>query len=252
MTHRKRHQRFKLKSLYVWHRYVGLIAALFVILLSITGIALNHTGALKLDNRFVQSALLLDWYGIEAPTTATHYASGASSITLLDTHLFINGRQLDGENTSLTGSLLLNDMLIVGQHDGLLLLTTDGLLIERLGRNEGVPQDIERLGTTPEGRFIVAASTGLYSTDANYMKWVVWSGDPQTITWSMPSRLADEELAALQTRFRVRILPWERVMLDLHSGRIFGEWGPWLMDTVTLLMLFLAGSGVFIWWKRQR
>lgn len=252
MTHRKRHQRFKLKSLYVWHRYIGLTAALLVILLSVTGIALNHTEQFRLDHRFVQSTLLLDWYGIEAPTSATHYAAGVSSITLLDTHLFINDRQMDGENTSLTGSLLLNNMLIVGQHDGLLLLTTDGQLIERLGRNEGVPQDIEQLGTTPEGHFIVATSAGLYNTDTDYMTWTVWSGDPLTITWSMPSRLADKELVALQTRFRGQILPWERVMLDLHSGRIFGDWGPWLMDIAALLMLFLAGSGVFIWWKRQR
>lgn len=252
MTHRKRHQRFKLKSLYVWHRYIGLAVALFVILLSVTGIVLNHTGALKLDHRFVQSTLLLDWYGIEAPATAIRYRVGEKSIALLDTQLSIDTKQLDGEITSLTGSLMQNDMLIVGEQDGLLLLTPEGQLIERLGRNEGVPQNIERLGITSEGQLVVVTATGLYSVDANYMKWIDWSGDREAIAWSLPSQLEDAELAALQTRFRGQILPWERVILDLHSGRFFGEWGPWLMDAAALLMLFLAGSGVFIWWKRQR
>jgi hypothetical protein len=252
MTHRKRHQRFKLKSLYVWHRYIGLAAALFVILLSITGIALNHTGALKLDHRFVQSTLLLDWYGIEAPTTATHYRVGEKSIALLGTQLFIDAKQLDGEITSLTGALLQNDLLIVGEQDGLLLLTLDGQLIERLGRNEGLPHNIERLGTTSENQLIVATSTGLYSTDANYLKWTAGAGHTENIAWSLPSQLAETEMNALQTRFRGQILPWERVMLDMHSGRFFGTWGPWLMDAAALLMLFLAGSGVIIWCKRQR
>lgn len=64
--------------------------------------------------------------------------------------------------------------------------------------------------------------------------------------------LADQELLRFQQLFRGRILPWERVILDLHSGRIFGPWGPWLMDAAAILLLFLAGSGVSIWWKRQR
>lgn len=252
MTHRKRHQRFKLKSLYVWHRYIGLIAALFVILLSITGIALNHTGALKLDNRFVQSALLLDWYGIEAPTTATHYAINDSSITLLDTRLFINAQQLDSEITSLKGALLHNDMLIVGQQDGLMLLTKEGQIIEHLGRNEGVPQGIERIGITAMNGLIVETAAGRYQVNQDYVAWTTWLGDAGDAVWSIPSPISEAELAPLQTRFRGQILPWERVMLDLHSGRIFGTWGPWLMDAAAILMLFLAGSGVFIWWKRQR
>lgn len=55
----------------------------------------------------------------------------------------------------------------------------------------------------------------------------------------------------LQASFRGQILPWERVMPDVHTGRFFGAWGPWLKDATALLMLFLAGSSVFIWWKRQ-
>ncbi len=46
--HPKARSRAKLlRSLYVWHRYLGLSAALFVILLSATGLALNHTELLQ-------------------------------------------------------------------------------------------------------------------------------------------------------------------------------------------------------------
>lgn len=253
MTHRKRHQRFKLKSLYLWHRYIGLAAALFVILLAATGIALNHTERFNFDHRFVQSSLLLDWYGIEAPVTATHYTAAGNAVALLDTQLFINNKKLEGEYYDLTGSLMNNEILLVAQQDDILLLTPAGELIERLRHNTGVPQDIERIGLTADGVMIAATASGQqYRADADFLKWTTWPGDAQMVNWSNPSTLSDSALGDLQDRFRGQILPWERVMLDLHSGRIFGSWGTWLMDAAALLMLFLASSGVIIWWKRQR
>lgn len=250
--HRRRHQRFKLKSLYVWHRYVGLAAALFVILLAISGIALNHTEGFKLDSRYVQHGWLLDWYGIEAPQTAQHYRAGTHSIALLDTQLFIDTQQIAGEHSSLSGSLTWNDMLVVALQDGLLLLTPNGELIERLAGNEGVPLGIQRLGTSKDGDLILASRDELYSADQNLLRWNHWPGSKEQVNWSEPSALDIDQLRELQARFRQQILPWERVLLDLHSGRIFGNWGPWLMDAAAGLMLFLAVSGTFIWWKRQR
>ena len=252
MSRHRRHQRFKLKSLYVWHRYIGLTAALFVILLSITGIALNHTEQYGLDSRYVHSAWLLDWYGIEAPTAAQRYRTAAGAVTLMDTQLFIDTETMQGEYSRLTGAVLKNEILIVGQEDSLLLFTADGQLIERLGRNEGTPPRLRRLGLSPEGDLILETAMGFHVADADYLNWTVWSGDPLTVNWATSNHPTGDELAVLQTRFRSRILPWERVMLDLHSGRIFGNWGPWLMDAAALLMLFLAGSGAFIWWKKKR
>ncbi|MGD2138685.1 MAG: hypothetical protein PVF08_10545, partial [Gammaproteobacteria bacterium] len=75
-----------LRSLYIWHRYFGLVTALFVVILSITGLALNHTGELQLDARHVRSDTLLDWYGIHVPDTLVSYRAGASAISQLGNH----------------------------------------------------------------------------------------------------------------------------------------------------------------------
>ena len=52
-------------TLTIWHRRLGLTAALFVLLLATTGLALNHTDGLRLDERYVGAGWLLRWYGIE-------------------------------------------------------------------------------------------------------------------------------------------------------------------------------------------
>ena len=50
---------------FLWHRRIGLTAIILVIVLAVTGIMLNHTEALKLDETYVESATLLGWYGFE-------------------------------------------------------------------------------------------------------------------------------------------------------------------------------------------
>ena len=55
MTKRKP-QRF---TAFLWHRRVGLLAIVLVIILAITGIMLNHTERFKLDETYINNSWLL-------------------------------------------------------------------------------------------------------------------------------------------------------------------------------------------------
>jgi len=46
-------------------------------------------------------------------------------------------------------------------------------------------------------------------------------------------------------------LPMERIMLDLHSGRILGRAGVYIMDAAAIGFLVLAASGVWLWVRRR-
>ncbi len=47
-----------------WHRHIGLVAAALVVVLALSGVALNHSDVLELDQRAVTTPLLLEWYDI--------------------------------------------------------------------------------------------------------------------------------------------------------------------------------------------
>jgi len=49
--------------------------------------------------------------------------------------------------------------------------------------------------------------------------------------------------------YRGKGLPLERVIIDIHSGRILGQAGVLLVDFMALLFLSLAMSGVWMWYK---
>jgi len=63
------------------------------------------------------------------------------------------------------------------------------------------------------------------------------------------------ELVALPDELspaRNQTISWQRVVLDMHSGRWFGPLGPWIVDLAALVLLFLACSGFWIWYSRRR
>ena len=250
MSRRRRH-RLKLKSFYVWHRYMGVVAALFALVLSVTGLALNHTQELRLDDRFINVSWLLDWYGIDGPETAESYELADHWITLLGDRLYLDEMPLPGHFSELTGAVTLSDLLLVIADGDALVLTPQGELVERLGRQSGVPAGIGEVGVRA-GRLIVRAAHGLYTSDDGLLDWHHAEGSNDPVHWSRAGFLPPAQLERLRTNYRSHILPMERVMLDLHSGRILGNWGPWLMDAAAVLLVALALSGSWIWLKRRR
>ena len=113
-----------MRSFYRWHRRLGITAALFVILLTITGVLLNHNASLNLQKAYIKNEWLLDWYNIDA-------------------------KQEDAS---------------------------------------GFPEEIRTV---------------------------------------------------------------DRVVLDIHTGRFFCEWGPYVMDGAALCLFLLAITGIYMWSRRS-
>ena len=223
----------------------------FVVLLAGTGIALNHTQELDLDDRYVRNRTVLEWYGIEPPASADVSHTDKGRVILLGTKLYVETRPLEGDFRRLNGAVALHGSLIVAVDDDLLLLTANGDFAERLSEGDGVPAAVKAIGVDSHRRLIARTSAGDYRSNALFLDWQPLNSDATT-AWDSPQRVSGPAIAAMQIDYLGRVLPWERVILDLHSGRLFGTPGPWLMDAAGFLLLILAGSGVFLWWRRQR
>lgn len=252
MTPTKHRHRLRLRSIFEWHRYIGLAAAVFVIFLSITGIALNHDEDLHLEDRYVSSPWLLDWYGIGAPKEGLSVALGANRITLVGERLYINRRSLRGEYEDLIGGVRVEGMSAVGVSGELILFNDDGEIIERLDGADGVPSGMQAIGRDENGAIVVQAAHGLYHPDANLLKWTHWEGDVAQVAWNPPAPPPAALWAELQADYRAQVLTWERFMLDLHSGRLFGGWGRVLTDAIGIALILLGLSGLLLWVQRRR
>ena len=173
-------------------------------------------------------------------------------MTLLETQLYLNVQRVEGEYQQLNGAVAVGDMIVVAVENRLLLLTQRGEPIESLTGVNGIPDGIGKIGTRSDGRLGAATDQGVYLADADILSWQAVDRGHEAIAWSQPTRLNSELDARLSQAYRERILPVERVLLDLHSGRFFGSFGPWVVDAAAVLMLFLACSGILLWLKRKR
>jgi hypothetical protein len=238
-----------LRSPYIWHRYFGISTAVFVIVLTITGLVLNHTDELQLDASYVQSDLLLDWYGISSPEELTSHTAGSISITAVNDQIFWNNERLTHISAPFAGMQTYSDLVVIAAGGALSLFTPAGELVEKLDNVAGVPTGILAIGITPQALLAVKTARGIYLADENLLEWS--RADSPEVVWSIAAPTTPPLKEALQQAYRGTGLPMERIMLDLHSGRILGRAGIYIMDAAATGFLLLAVSGVWLW-IRQR
>ena len=52
--------------------------------------------------------------------------------------------------------------------------------------------------------------------------------------------------------YQSQYLTVERIVLDAHSGRLFGDIGVFFMDIVAVLLILLSLSGLYIWLRHKQ
>lgn len=238
------------KSLYVWHRYAGLFTALFVIFITVSGIALNHTDDLALKKQHISSSILLDSYNIQAPSFILQFSSEQRVITQADNFLFINAADVITTEERLIGVAEFDDFLIIALSNALLLIDSSNQLVETLSRIDGVPSNMSSLGVDKSHRVTVLANNQLYrlSNELSLQKVAM----DHAINWSTAEHMSERETADISQRYRSNIISLETLLLDIHSGRFFGSYGTLFFDFIGIVLLFLAITGVIIWLKQAR
>ena len=236
--------------LHKWHRRIGIIAALFVLLLSVTGILLNHTDQFEFDEIYVESGAVLDWYDVRPGTPPVSFAVAGNRLTRIGDRLYFNHTELDQRSDRLYSAVSWNGMIVAALANELLVLSRGGEVVEILTGSEGVPAGLRNIGRTPEGGLVVRGAHGDYLTDINRLTWR--EREDIEVSWTTATALPEPLRAELLRLYRGKGLTLERVLLDLHSGRILGRYGVYLIDVAALLFVILAISGAWMWYKRQR
>jgi hypothetical protein len=234
------------------HRWLGVALVFFVLLLAISGIALNHADAWGLDRRYLGWTWLLDAYGIEAPPPSASFADGGHRATLLGGHLYFNGADIAQDVETLSGLAVLDPLVLVAASDRVYILTTSGEFVQSIDIAAELPSAVARVGRA-DGVAIIQSGGRLYRSDPDITFFEPWDADSQGgVWWSSATSPDAAELKALQNLYRGRGLTVERVLADLHSGRILAIFGTLLMDLVAVGMIVLSFSGLIMWLQHSR
>lgn len=234
-------------KLHIWHRYVGIIAALFVVVLALTGILLNFTDRLQLDQTHLNNSWLLDHYNIgDFPVTSFH--AGTHIVSQASEYIYLDGEYKLHLLQDLVGAIKLNKELLLATEASLLLINTDGEIIEEIGTYSGLPEKPLGISITG-GKYPVVRGVNTYWKGSEELTaWQPLHGPHPK--WSAPTDTPENIISSIQEHARGHEINLERVFLDLHSGRLLGRWGQHVMSAAAVLMLVLAITGTVMWWRK--
>lgn len=238
-------KKFNAKSTRHWHRYMGFIASVFALVLAVTGVMLNHTEYLKLDSKFVQFDSLLNLYGIRAPDRPTGTNTNGRWISQVDNHLYLSGRQIIETTDRLVGAVTMDSFVVVALKESIVVLSNSGELVESLGQESGVPENILDVGISTIGQPILRTSTGLFQADDELLSWRPI--DDIDVKWAEQAPVPDDVYEKIKGAYMGSGLPLERVVLDLHSGRLFGLMGVYVWDFIAVVIVALSISGLVMY-----
>ncbi len=227
------------RLLFKFHRYTGLCVAIIIIMLAITGILLNHTENLKLDSHYVNSSAILDWYGIKPGEMQSTYKTNKQWVIQIAEQIFLEQQPVLKKNQPLLGAVATDSFYLLGFPNSLVLLSYEGDIIEQ------IQKPISKIAISgDQAIFIESEKLTLFSDDG----LLSWQQTQRTdINWSKPAKLPERIKLKVRKLSLNRIIPYERLILDIHSGRFFGSYGTVIIDIAGILFILLAFSGCWIW-----
>ena len=221
---------------------LGLFGAAFLILLVVTGVAVQHPTALGLDQRYVQSPSLLAWYGISPPEVAYLYVDQGIAYAQLDERTYRGQQQLVEVEGELRGVKTVTGVSLVATTRGVWLYDADARFVDRFDP-PGIPL---RLGNSGDAA-LLETDRGTFLADADFLSWSLRSAtDAPLANWAIAAPPTEEHRHAFQRLYLDKVVSWERLLIDLHSGRLFGWLGPYVMDAAALGLLIVAITGLLL------
>lgn len=237
-----------IRTLWHWHRRIGLLACFLIVILSVTGILANHSSQLGWDRMPISSQWILDSYGFPAPEIYEGISVEDRLWVVADKQLFLDDELISTCHTSWHSINPLNGIVVASCPSKIELFTTGG---ERIEAINALPESklIKSGLIKNDDRLLLQFAASQYLLNLDSLEVEAVSGHKML---TEPVQRASAELTqSLQNQFRVHDLTWERFVLDVHAGRWFGGWGWLLMDLGAIFMLTLGLSGLAMYIIRR-
>ncbi len=232
-----------------WHRVLGLITALPLVWVVITGAVLNHTVDWKLDEIEIDNSLVLTAYGMVPDGEPKEIVLEGDRVAFWDGVIFFNGVHIPAMG-ELIGALPDGDGVAMVTDSQVLRVDAKGALVESLG-GLGLPElPLEKVAVDGGDAWI--RSGGVWHlVSSDWLNFEVRNDvefDGQVL-----SVIHDKELRSeLEKSWSGGGLPASRVLLDLHAAKFLGPVSKYFYDIVAVCTIWLSVTGLILFFRKPR
>ena len=195
------------------HRLLGITLAFFILILSITGTLLQHAEDFNIRNNYAPSSVAKNFYNIK-PCKIYSYEYDNNWISMCNRDLYFNEKKIASGIDDIN-SVYLNSGKYHIHYDNHKIVVNSDSSIEEMGH------------TNP---------------NENIDKNVVLKID----------LISENQKKIIENKSLSKTITYERIVVDLHSGRLFGSFGVTLVDLVTIGIILLSITGAYSWIRHKK
>lgn len=223
------------------HRWIGLIASIWLLLLASTGLLLQHSHDWNLNKTYIGNSFLLKSYGIGEQFVA--FEQNNHQLTQLDKQLIQDNTPTIKLSENINSAIYHKSNWIIATNSQILWIDSVGEIIKTLDNLDGIPTDIKNLGLyNYEIYFKIYKKT--YKLDDLSIKKNIES----KIHWAKPKINNKLKKLAIQLTSE-NYLSYQQLIFDFHAGITT----PLLInDIAALALIFLSLSGIVLFLKKRK
>lgn len=232
-----------------WHRILGMLSALPLIWVLITGALLNHKEDFGLDETEIASPIVLAAYGMTPTGNPMSAVCAGKVITYWDGQVFFQDSAIELSGDFL-GAVADGDGVAVVSSESVVRLGPEGEFIEVI--DELSLPSLPLLGVArSEASVMVKNADGWHAADAEWLEF-----SHQSTLSLQPTDLQvleDDELKKRIARsWSGGGVSLSRLVLDLHAGNFLGSFAKYFYDFVVICTLWLIGTGLILQYRTSR
>lgn len=227
-----------------WHVRIGLSTGIVLVMLATTGILINHAQTLSLSETRIPSWLAAWSYNlkendiqsirlgeIEAETDGVELWVSANGVT----------HTSDCSENLIGARRFAEEIWISCENQISIYLVEAGTpeLVEQINVYSGLPNPISRFGACNLAPCVESQSQ-LFRYSQLQFNWQIAEAENGMFFWSEEPQTSKAFIVPLE-------LNWHRWLLDLHSGRLFGSIGVFIVDLTGIALLILVTTGIIRW-----
>lgn len=238
----------RLRSLYSWHRWLGIAAALFLLVFAITGIALNHSTRLGFDQHYLQQPFWQSLYQLDQNIAVSGIENNGHWFSQADGRLYFDQTHI-GHGSAPNAVLRFESFWVMASTNELRLIDDQGAVLETITA-EQLPGRILNLGRVGE-QLVIDSQYADFIGNIDNLNW-------QATRLSTPLSAAvrqtppDDLVRSIRQDGQAHAITIERILLDIHNGRLFGLVGVVVMDSAAIALIALSVSGLLLWISYRR
>ena len=195
------------------HRFLGITLVFFVIVLSVTGTLLQHAEDFNIRQKYASSNIARNFYDIK-PCTVHSTSIERKWISICNNNLYFNDVKI-ANNISALNEIYKKGNLYVIQYDGHKITINDNAEIINM-------KHMKKLNLKKNNILLKRSD----------------------IPGNLRKNIEDESIG--------KTITYERIIVDIHTGRLFGSIGVTLIDLVTIGLLILSVTGSFSWLRYKK